>query len=100
VPCFNDVDGHRGDGGNQAGHHGRAEVQRHPIRNIPQEHLARLYRHTIYKARKMFHYHTKNNYYITLYCTYKTQHTCTVSQLMAMVGLSLKEISSSQPMDK
>jgi hypothetical protein len=30
----------------------------------------------------------------------KTQHTCPVSQLMAMVGLSLKEISSSQPMDK
>jgi hypothetical protein len=32
----------------------------------------------------------------SLYCTYKNIQ---VSQLMAMVGLSLKEISSSQPMD-
>jgi hypothetical protein len=30
----------------------------------------------------------------------KTQHKCLVSQLKAMVGLSVKEISSSQSMDK
>jgi hypothetical protein len=37
--------------------------------------------------------------YTTLNCTYKNTIYKTVIQLVAMVGLSLKEISSSQSMD-
>lgn len=39
---LNDVDGHRGDGRDQPGHHGRAEVQRHAVGHAARERLPRL----------------------------------------------------------
>lgn len=42
LPGLDDIDGHGCDGGDEAGHHGRAEVQRDTIRDVPHEHLPRL----------------------------------------------------------